>query len=208
MKFSEHQKKWIGLINNNSVSSINDFITNCILLKNITYDQNAELSGIVTIRNGEKIEVIVNPDDFIKVIYEFIQLVKNLEKNGYVCIHNTGYEDERRKLVINNDGKIEIAEKEIRFLQKNSDIRILPFQELSDLIENNYLDANELELYHERKERKKAEKITVTIAVLSIILSIISTIGGLVFNYLSYNTKNEVYVKEMVFDKPIEVELK
>lgn len=72
-----------------------------------------------------------------------------------------------------------------------------PYPELHEFIKRGYKTNYELISENEDKDRKKAQKMTFRIAMFTIILSSLISIVAAFFNYITYDKKREVEIKNL-----------
>lgn len=141
-------------------------------------------------------------ENYEKTFYDtlfFVDLINLLEKNNLVSIV-----DKEPDEIINF--KVPVLEETMTILDKPMQIpfyklwilikefvmvEFVPLPELKDFIENDYKTINEIDNEKEEKHRTKSLRWTISIAVVSILLSICTGI----FNYLTYKTDRIVTIQ-------------
>ncbi|MBE2227099.1 MAG: hypothetical protein IAE93_07155 [Ignavibacteria bacterium] len=72
-----------------------------------------------------------------------------------------------------------------------------PYPELHEFIKRGYKTNYELISENEDIDRKKAQKTTLRVALITIVLSVLISISTSVFNYVTYNREREVIIKNV-----------
>lgn len=144
------------------------------------------------------------------VINQFDSIRVDFVKKGFVNIieYKTGSQSEFEDIFYYNREKHTYAAELSRRVSNYKNFHIYPTQVLLDFINNGYCTDDEIMMIEERNSRMKAEKWTKNIAITSILISLLSTIGTCVFNYLTYTKERDVIIKKIQnTEQPVRIEI-
>ena len=195
------KEKIINCLIDRKITDINSFLIEFKYLTTYVYKPDNKNHSTLINRNDIKYgDTIYTPkDDKILILYlkQFVSFWDKLEQLGY--IHTIPHSKQNNKL-------IPIVKKESlseRILKQDSDIftivekhldkEIVPdIEELENFVKNNYLTITELAYKKEKRDRKTSQKITIIIAIISMLTAIVTSY----FNYKSNTNEIEVTLKK------------
>ncbi|MDD5362274.1 MAG: hypothetical protein PHN88_09090 [Ignavibacteria bacterium] len=191
MTLSEKQKKYVNQLLLGEITDIFSFIG-----KNIELEEAKEKSDydslVYRIKTGwGKPFLIKDVEDVYNSLLNFLVLIEMLEKKGLVFIRNLNdkYDISFQTISIVHADKILL----INSLIKDYEYRLIfPTPELFDFARRGFISQDEYFSIEENKDRKKAQKLTLIIAIASIIFGCITTS----FQYFTYSKEREVIISK------------
>lgn len=177
MRLSDYQKKIIKSINTKEVNNIFSFIQKYCPIDDKVADS----------------EIVLRINDVGYAIRDELKMIDNLRNLTFVLSLL-----ERSNLMYQTTevGTVSMATTSSNqnlsyifdFVSAHRKIHYLPTEELKTFIKNNYLTNEEIEYQEERKSRKKAQRLTIIVALGTLIITTI-------FNYFTYTTDRTVIIK-------------
>jgi hypothetical protein len=206
MNLTTEQKAIIVSINNRTIQSVIDYFNHtfeCQIEINDRYNLiEAELPRISP---GDQVLIVKNQDDVVIKIAQFYSLCSILENSNLLSIVDIGANTQLPKLVIQGEKDIGYAYYVLRALNKESNKKYIAKPSMEIFIKNEFMTNEESDRKKEIYAREQSEKWTRAIALASIIISLFTTIGTTVFNYMTYTKERDIVIKNV--DESIKVEI-
>jgi len=202
---NEFKEKIISYLIHEEINDVNSFLTKLTHLEIDKFEpknKNASISFYhKDINFGDKIYIPKDDKILILKLKQFISFWDKLEKLGYIyTIPHSRTQNKELIPIVKRERwsgfEISPIYNIILIVEKYLDKEIVPdIEELKNFVKNNYLTVVELAYEKEKKSRKIAQKLTIIIAILSMLISI----GITIFNYKTNTKEREVILKNITF---------
>jgi hypothetical protein len=143
------------------------------------------------VMGNKPIYVMIDENEAIRQIKEFISLVSELEKARLVL--SIEIERPLQYPLFNKSG--EYSKLPNLITQQFAKKEIIPLPGLSTFIHNNYQTEEEIDKIEETRHRKTNLSLTRKVAYISLGISILLSVTTMVFNYFIYTTDRTVLIK-------------
>jgi hypothetical protein len=197
MKFTTIQKEIIQSIVNKKTTDIHSYINiffnfDKSLIKPSGMHNDPYKDGLVDPGIDKEIYIVKEQDDAIQKIRDYSVVIHRLEKNDLIYLNNIENDKDIRKSFYAEKPKGLFPDRVLfNILNKFYNQEIIVTPELKDFVDRNYLTFEENEIFEERKHRIKAQRLTIIIAI----FSILGTIGTTLFQYFTYTNERVVLIK-------------
>ena len=136
------------------------------------------------------IKVYVPKQDSLALsrLKEFVSLWDKLERTG--LIYSSSIPPGKWPLLPIFTASLELNTSMLSIMKDFNRKEIIAFPELSDFVARGYLTSEEYFLREENRDRKRAQSLTLAIAI----LSIMATLFGAILQYVTYTTDRTVHI--------------
>ena len=188
MTLSDFQKTLVDEISAGKCSDIDSFLLDyCDLTEGINpgnfyYDDTSFPHGC---------KIYVPKDDSLALLRlkQFVSLWDKLERMG--LIYSSSIPPQRWTLLPVYTSTLEPNRSILSIAKDFKKKEIITFPEISEFASRGYLTSEEYFLREENRDRKRAQRLTLIIAF----VSIAATLFGVIMQYITYTTDRTVYVK-------------
>lgn len=189
MTLTSFQKNLVGSILAGKCNDIQSFLhSHCDLAettnntRNFYYEANFYPRGI---------KVYVPNDDAVALarLKEFVSLWDKLDRSG--LIYSSSIPPGNWSLPPILTASSELNTSMLSIIKDFNKKEIVAFPELSDFVARGHFTSEEYFLREENRDRKRAQRLTLLIAV----VSILATLAGAFLQYMTYTTDRTVYIK-------------
>lgn len=211
MKLSKEHELLVVKIRDGEISSLSDYIVNAIGLEDVFNDGYIRTENGCTFVPEKRILRVEDEAEVALRLHRFIALCNRLCSFGLIEKVNSVPSEIPALVTVGDLGLYKYVQNCHDIWSANSGFTIVPTHELSVFVENNFMTDDELEREERRGElqgekiaRKRSELITIVIAIMSMIVSVVLAY----FNYKTYSNERRVYVENFSkFKSPIEVKV-
>jgi hypothetical protein len=189
MYLSDFDKEIIQAILNKKCITVDSFLLQYGDLEKKSNNNVHHMGNYYEFQPGTIIYVPRDPLSALAKLRQFLSLWDKLEKLGLIYTTSTPPKGLRLFPVFTAD--LQPNQDFLSSIHKFHEKEIVAFYELQEFISRGYLTEDEYYRREENSDRKKAQYLTIAIAVISILATIITTI----FQYYTYTNEHYVYIK-------------
>ncbi len=153
--------------------------------------------GNVNIPHGTVVKLIENEDALARELSFFIALCYKLQSFQLLQILENAIFKAMPPMLMRQPGGMNIPSKISNLFSNNKHFEIVPFNELNQFIEDDFLTVEERNLQDERNARESAQKTTIVVAIVSLLISTVTSVGVTYFNYKTYSTERKVSISNL-----------
>ncbi|WP_333875038.1 hypothetical protein [Methylobacter sp.] len=198
MHFSVKEKETIVKISSGVIHDLPSYLAETVPLKEERNTWATFMGGVVEIPSGITVKMIEDDDALARELSIFIALCYKLQSFQLLQIlENAAPKSIPPMLMRKYPSGAQIPPKITNLFVNNRSFEVVPFNELSVLISDDYLTAEERNLQDERNAREKAQRTTVIVAVVSLLISTATSVGTTYFNYKTYSTERKVSIANL-----------
>lgn len=146
---------------------------------------------------GTVVKMVEDEDALAREISIFIALCYKLQSFQLLQILESATIKAIPPMLMRQPDGVDVPPKISNLLGKNCHFEIVPFDELNRLIEDGFLTVEEKNLKDERNARETAQKTTVVVAIVSLLISTATLVGVTYFNYKTYSTERKVSISNL-----------
>lgn len=209
MHFSEKEKEIIKSVASGEIYDLPSYLSVRVPLKEETNTWGHFMGGNVSIGQGENVKMVKDEDVLARELSFFIALCYKLQSVQLLQVLENATTKAVPKMLM-RQGSIgaSVPAKISNLFAKNMHFEIVPFNELNQFIADDFLTVEERNLQDERKAREEAQKTTVIVAIVSLLISTATSVGVTYFNYKTYSTERKVSISNLdVIKYPIPVSI-
>jgi hypothetical protein len=188
MKLSDFQKKIINSILDGKCTRIDSFL-----------NEYGELTKEKTKGNSYVGHTSFSKDTIVNVpknrvltytrLKEYVSLWDRLQNMG--LIYTISLDLQHQEIFPLFTTNLDPDTAMLSIIREHNQKEIIPLPDLPDFVVRGYMTTEEYFLHEENHDRKKAQRLTVIIAIISIVAALLSSL----FQYLTYTTERQVIIK-------------
>lgn len=198
MHFSLREKEIVNCVASGEIHDLSSYLAAMVPLKEET-NEWANISGTgVNIPMGTVVKMVDDEEALAKELHFFIALCYKLQSFQLLqIVENRGFKDFPPILMRQPGGGVNLPPKIRNLFANNMFFEIVSFDELNRFIEDGFLTVEEKNLQDERNARETAQKTTVLVAIVSLLISTATLVGVTYFNYKTYSTERKVSISNL-----------
>ena len=208
MHFSEKEKKIIKSVVSGEIYDLQSYLSVMVPLKEEINTWGSFMGGNVSVMQGENVKMVEGEDALVRELSFFIALCCKLQSVQLLQVLENATTKVVPKMLMRQPVGASIPSKISNLFAKNMHFEIVPFNELNQFIADDFLTVEERNLQDERNAREEAQKTTVIVAIVSLLISTATSVGVTYFNYKTYSTERKVSISNLdVIKYPIPVSI-
>lgn len=197
MHFSAKEKEIIKRIASAEICDLPSYIAGMVPLKEETNTWSNFSGANIRIPLGTIVKMIEDEDALAKELSVFIAFCYKLQGLQLLQIIENSTFKYMPPILMRHSTEIHIPSKISHLFANNSYFEIVSFYELSQFIEGGFLTVEERNLQDERNTRETAQRTTIIVAIVSLLISTATSVGVTYFNYKTYSTERKVSISNL-----------
>lgn len=197
MYFSTREKEIIGKVASGAIHDLPSYLEKMVPLKEESNTWSNFMGGAVNIPQGAIVKMVEDDDALSRDLSVFIALCYKLQSFQLLQILDNASPRAIPPMLMRQSTGTGIPGKTTNLFVNNRNFEVVSFNELKQLIDDGFLTSEEKNLHDERSARETAQRTTVVVAVVSLLISTATSVGVTYFNYKTYSTERKVSISNL-----------
>ena len=189
MKLTDFQKTIVAAILSGKCTNVESFLQDQCDLTPAMNTTGSYYRVMYKFEQNSRVYIPKDPAVALSRLKEYVSLWDKLQKSG--LIYSSSLDPKGQNLFPIFGPNMKPDDKILSILKDYHENEIVPFPDLNDFVARGYLTTEEFFLQEENRDRKRAQKLTLYIALISIAATLLSSL----FQYLTYTTDRTVLIK-------------